>query len=246
MVQFKDARLKVKRANKHITDLKDAIIVLKKSETSVVQLNSETGHKELIHAIEFRESADDLALIAGDAIHNLRTALDFAWVSILKKHVPSANLDYASFPVRASRQSVIDVINGININSTSHSAIYDILLNTIQPHEGGMNGVVYSLHRLDITDKHILLLGLLPQAGITGIVVLKPDGEIVRGFGGTTDNLPPYVIPFERNIRIQNEGKLTFNIVLQDADIYNSVEIIEALTKFSQVVLHYVELLENL
>jgi len=246
MVQFKDARLKVKRANKHIVDLKDAILVLKKSETSAVQLNSETGHQELIHTIDFRESADDLALIAGDAIHNLRAALDFAWVCILQKHVPSADPDYASFPVRASRQSLIDAINGIDINSTNHSAIFDMLLNTMQPYEGGKNGVISSLHHLDITDKHLLLLGLSPQAGIKGIIVQKPDGEIVHGFGGTTDSFPPYVIPFERNIRIQNEGKLTFNIVLKQAGIYDSIEIVEALTKFSQVVLYYVGLLENI
>lgn len=243
---FRDARLKIKRADKHIADLKDAILDLKKSETSVVQLNGETGHQELIHTIEFRESADDLALIAGDAIHNLRVALDFAWACTIKKHIPSADPDYASFPVRPTRQSLIDAINGINITPSNHSAIFDMLLDTMQPYEGGKNGVAYVLHQLDITDKHLLLLGVEPKAGIKGIIVQKPDGEIVHGFGGTARNFPPYVIPFERNIRIQNKGKLTFDIILQQAGIYNSVEVGEVLTKFSQVVQYYIETMENL
>ena len=73
----------------------------------------------------------------------------------------------------------------------------------------------------------------------------KPDGEIVHGFGGTTRNVPPYVIPFERNIRIQNKGNQLFNIVLQQVGIYNSVEVGQVLTKFSQVVLSYIETVES-
>jgi hypothetical protein len=97
---FRDARLKVQRANKHIADLEAAIFALKENYTATVVQNIDTGHQDLIHAIpEFAEAADNMALIAGDAIHNLKTALDFAWVSTLRKHVPTANLDCAKFPV---------------------------------------------------------------------------------------------------------------------------------------------------
>jgi hypothetical protein len=90
------------------------------------------------------------------------------------------------------------------------------------------------------------LLGLVPLAGIDGIMVQRPDGEVVRGFAGAAWNLPPYVIAFERNIRIKEKGKLTFNIVLKEAGIYSGVHIMEVLPKFSQVVSYYIELLERL
>lgn len=69
---FRDARLKVQRANKHIADLEGAIFALKENYTSTVVQNSDTGHQDLIHVIpEFDAAADEMALIAGDAIHRL-------------------------------------------------------------------------------------------------------------------------------------------------------------------------------
>jgi len=244
---FRDARLKVQRANKHIADLEAAISALKENYTATVVQNSDTGHQDLIHTIpEFAAATDEMALIAGDAIHNLKTSLDFAWISTLRKHVPTANLDFAKFPVYSCRRELENALNGIPINARTNSTLFDLLVSDIQPYEGGHNGVVYALHKLDISDKHLVLLGLLPVAGINGIIVQKPDGEVVRGFAGATKNPPPYVIPFDWNIRIKDQGKLTFHIVLKEAGIYDSVHIMEVLPTFSRVVSNYIELLEHL
>src|ERR1700731_3577596 len=244
---FRDARLKVQRANKHIADLEAAILALKENYTATVVQNVDTGHQDLIHAIpEFAGAVDEMALIAGDAIHNLKTSLDFAWMSTLRKHVPTANLDCAKFPVYPSRRELESALNGVPINTRSNPSLFGLVVSDIQPFEGGHNGVVYALHKLDISDQHLLLLGLVPLAGIDGIMVQKPDGEVVRGFAGATQNAPPYVIAFDGNIRIKDKGKLTFHIVLKEAGIYDSVHIMEVLPKFSQVVSYYIELLERL
>jgi len=230
---FGDARLKVQRANKHIADLEAAISALKENYTATVVQNIDTGHQDLIHAIpDFAGAADEMALIAGDAIHNLKTALDFVWVSALQKHVHTANLDCAKFPVYPSRRELEGALNGVPINARSNSALFELLVSGMQPFEGGRNGVIYALHRLDISDKHLLLLGLVPLASIDGIMLQKPDGEVVRGFAGATENPPPYVVPFDWNIRIKDKGKLTFHIVLKEAGIYDSVHIMEVLPTF--------------
>src|ERR1700688_682686 len=65
-------------------------------------------------------------------------------------------------------------------------------------------------------------------------------------FGGATRNLPPYVIPLDGNLRIKDKGRLTFDIVLKEAGIYDNVHIMEVLPKFSQLVFYYIELLERL
>ncbi len=163
-MEFRDARLKVQRADKHIEDLEAAILSLKESYTATVDENNETGHQELIHAIpEFAEAMDNLSLIAGDAIHNLRSALDFAWVSTLKKHIPTADLDRAKFPVYPSRETLEGALNGININPTSNSAIFNCIVTDIQPYRGGkLLEVPSTLNKLDICDKHLVLLELHP------------------------------------------------------------------------------------
>jgi len=124
--------------------------------------------------------------------------------------------------------------------------LFEVVVSDVQPYKGGHNGVIYAIHKLDIADKHLLLLGLVPLVGIDGITVQKPDGEVIRVFGGATRNPPPYVIPFDGNIRIKDKGKHTFDIVLKEAGIYDNVHIMEVLPMFSQVVLYYIELLERL
>lgn len=184
--QFRDARLKIKRANKHIADLERAILSLKESHTVTVQPNEQTGYQELIHMLKYDDAADDIALIAEDAVHNLKSALDFAWVSLLKKHLPSAGLDRAKFPIYPTRESLVGALNGIHINPTSNAAIFDLIVSDIQPYEEGKyGGVAYILHKLDIADKHLLPLGVHPLAGIEGIVVQQDDGEVIHGFGAT-------------------------------------------------------------
>lgn len=244
---FKAAKLKVKRANKHISDLQDAIRALKETYTVAVEQNAETGYQNLIHTLNFDDAvADDLALIVGDALHNLKSALDFAWIGLLRKYISSADLTKAKFPVYPTRESLIGALNGIRINPTSNAAIFNLLVTDIEPYEGGRyGGIVYILHELDITDKHLILLGTHPVAELEGIVVQHEHGEVIHGFGASTDAHPPYVIPLPADAKIKNQGKLAFDVVLEDTGFFYLVEIVEVLSKFSQVIAHFVELMEN-
>lgn len=85
---YKDARLKVDRAKKHIADFTAAMIALENACTVTVEQDEE-GRDCLTHEIpNSRQALDNLSLIAGDAIHNLRSALDFAWVSTITRLLP--------------------------------------------------------------------------------------------------------------------------------------------------------------
>jgi hypothetical protein len=68
----------------------------------------------VVHEIpELRTALDELALIAGDAIHNLRSALDFAWYSTILRLLPDKISDSTKFPVRDTRQDVQGGLHGI-------------------------------------------------------------------------------------------------------------------------------------
>jgi hypothetical protein len=99
----KDARLKVERAKKHIADFTDSMIALENACTVTVEQDEE-GRDSLTHELpNCREVLDNLSLIAGDAIHNLRTALDFAWFSTITRLLPDKVSDKTKFPVRKTR-----------------------------------------------------------------------------------------------------------------------------------------------
>jgi hypothetical protein len=78
---YRDARLKIERAKKHLSDFNAAIVSLENTCTATIEHHQDSA-QSLVHEIpDVRDVLDNLSLIAGDAIHNLRSALDFAWYS---------------------------------------------------------------------------------------------------------------------------------------------------------------------
>jgi hypothetical protein len=106
--------------------------------------------------------------------------------------------------------------------------------------------VIWTIHNLDISDKHLLLLELEPMADISEIIVQKPDGEIVRGFGGAIRSPGPYIIAFESNIRIKERGKLTVHILLKDAGAFADLHVVDLLSHFRNYAVYTLECLQNL
>ncbi len=242
---FDDARLKIARADKHIAELNAAIAALKDNYTASVE-QSEAGHQSLIHACpELQDALRNLTLIIGDAIHNLRAALEFAWIATLEKqHIPY-DPKHVSFPIRDTLQDVEGALNGIKLNTLSPK-LYDQIVKGTQPCREGKGSVIWTIHNLDISDKHLLLLELEPMADISDIIVQKPDGEIVRGFGGAIRSPGPYIIAFESNIRIKEKGKLTVHILLKDADVFADLHVADLLSYFRKYTLYTLECLQNL
>jgi hypothetical protein len=123
---------KIDRADKHIAELNAAIVALKDNYTASVE-QSEAGHQSLIHACpELQDAFRNLALIIGDAIHNLRAALEFAWIATLEKqHIPY-DPKHVSFPIRDNLQDVEGALNGIKVNTLSPK-LYDQIVKGTQP-----------------------------------------------------------------------------------------------------------------
>ena len=77
--------LKIERANKHIADFEQRLRTSSDRYGPSLHMDANTGEKFLYYGLDDRYLRSDLALITGDAIHNLRSALDIAWVEIVNK-----------------------------------------------------------------------------------------------------------------------------------------------------------------
>jgi hypothetical protein len=243
---FRDARLKIDRANKHVADIKAIILSLEKTYTVTVEENAKTGFQDLIHAIpKFEDRMLDLSLILGDAVHNLHAALDFAWVSTIERIGPSILDARPKFPVYPIKEELKGALKKRKVDIAS-PALFDLIMSNIQPYERGQSGVTYVLHALDISDKHLLLLELKPNVGIKGIVIQDKDGEILHGGGTPVQGSGPYVIPFDKDIKIENKGHLSVEVTIKEAGIFHGLSVLDLLSHFSQYVFYVVELLENL
>jgi len=78
---FHDALLKIERADKHITDLESIVSSLPDRDVISTEIDPKTGGSSIKHHIPGLDGIlTDLSLIAGDAVHNLRVSLDYAWL----------------------------------------------------------------------------------------------------------------------------------------------------------------------
>jgi hypothetical protein len=137
-------------------------------------------------------------------------------------------------------------LHGIEVD-TRCKPLFDLIMGKIQPYNGGHNRAVWTLHDLDISDKHILVLGLDPYGHISGIAVRDSRGELHRGNSVPSPGLNgKYAILYERGLKVEEKGKLSVAVLFQEAGIYEPVPVESLLSSFCNFTLYTVQLLENL
>lgn len=226
--------------------MNSAIVRLEGTYVSRIEHHHDLNAQSLVHEVpNIDEAFDEFALIIGDAIHNLHTALDFAWWNTINRCMSDKISNQTKFPVRDSRQNLESALRGIEVEARC-KALFDFLMTDVQPYKGGRNGLVSALHDLDISDKHLLVLELAPQGYIEGIVVRDQNGERHRGNTWTVQSPPPYFVDYERGIHVEDPGKLSVGITLAEAGIFRCVPIEDLLSDFFRYVSWIVERLETI
>src|ERR1019366_10001122 len=86
-----------------------------------------------------------MALIIGDAIHGLKTALDYAWIAVSR--ADPANR-HAKFPVRSSAAELESTLRGAQIH-VSNPVLFERMIADVKPYRGG-HWHIWALHELDI------------------------------------------------------------------------------------------------
>jgi hypothetical protein len=237
------ATLKVERANEHIAHLRESLVALEKTYTSHVELDPKTGLQNLIHTVpSLATSLQKLSLIAGDAVHNLRSALDIAWFETLERIAPATRRNFRKFPVRQGRKELEAALKGIKIQERC-PALYTMMVSTIKPYISGDNSVLGILHNLDIEDKHILPLQLGTWAEIRGVIVAEKNGYTASGSGMPVQSLGPYVISFPGDFTIKNHGKLFLTITVKKSSPFYGMPVAILLPGCGEYVFHAIKLL---
>jgi hypothetical protein len=241
---FESARLKIDRAKHHIAELETIILALSNSYTATVEINPNGGNEVLKHDLLHRDKIiNEIALILGDAIHNLHCALDHAWMSVLTKLCPVSINNQTKFPIFPARKQVEGALRGVEIDSTA-PVLFDYVLNHIQPYEGG-NPSIWSIHILDIDDKHRLLLPIIEFASVGGIEVENESGKVVKAGTWGTAQKPPYYVPIEFGWHIKNKGQVAFSVLFDEGPTFQFTDIRDMLWAFLTQTSSVIQILEN-
>ena len=151
MPDFYGPNLKVERAKHHIDQLE--IIFDTHISRNIERLRPKKNSRGLNRARDASLATfpKHTPTVLGDAIHNLRAALDHAYCIMVEANANQVS-DWTHF--RKSRKSLEDLINGHkNSRLTPSDTVIGAIIDKIQPYENGKLGL-YGLHLLDITDKH--------------------------------------------------------------------------------------------
>jgi len=155
-------RIKVERAYKHIDDLEDAILPFSNAITHTVSFDHDldTGKPVLKSAaLHFYDST--IPAIAGDAVHNLMSALDHLAYNLVCVGIESGitrteGQDKIQFPI-AHNSETYESRKARYIQGASREAIQAI--DRLKPYKDG-NPALWLLFKLDIADKHSLILAV--------------------------------------------------------------------------------------
>lgn len=163
--RFASIWLKLDRAKHHTDDLKRKIDAYLDSGPYEIGPNEE-GDGQIVKNV-LQPFPSDISVVLGDAVHNIRTALDhFAY------EVATTGQGHVYFPVWTQPAAPKNSQWETKIKKEVPGARGDVLkaLLAIEPYETGKHQWIWELHRLDIIDKHHLLVPIAttnPKAVVT-------------------------------------------------------------------------------
>jgi len=157
----------------HVRDLKNLLQFFAGSNFYSVSVQEYKGSNCL--SFEIDKSGFNMinaALLIGDALHNLKSALDILYFQTFNAATGMAD-HRTRFPIRNEREELIVGIDGglKKKGLTDHSSavqIFDLLLDIVKPYQAG-NYPLWALHELNILDKHQLLIPVFDMMRVTEI-----------------------------------------------------------------------------
>ncbi|HEX8843333.1 MAG TPA: hypothetical protein VF791_01635 [Pyrinomonadaceae bacterium] len=232
-------RLKVERAKKHIRDFEvlKTEFIKTKPYTLVTDFDPHTGYNNT-RVTNLTSPPVELGLIAGDAIHNLRSALEHLARQLVLINGGTPTIQ-TGFPVwedpteyRAQRNR--------RVQGMKQSAIDAI--DATEPYNGGKGTGLWVLHDLDIADKHHALLVTL--ISVTNASVLTTNPYWWRGgFGVKNFALPNFGTPLKDgdvvltcDPEFQDNVKPTFDVALVEHKVVKGKPLLEGLHYLSNLV----------
>ncbi len=175
---FEGSRLKIRRANQLIRDLAAVLEAYCKSDFCRIGVDTET--EEGVVAIKLERIGDlpgEIPLILGDAIRNLRAALDFLACDIVRSGGKQPTR-YTRFPIESTREKLVATLDG-GMLKAARPDLMELILDTIRPYKGG-DDALYGLHDLDIDEKHRLIVPVLAVASLQQVSVRDFERKLVR------------------------------------------------------------------
>lgn len=240
--RFCGARLKIRRALEHTNDLRRLTQEFADAHPHTINIHTDpdTGC-DCLSIVPAEQLPDTLLVVLGDAIHNLRSAIDHAWFQSV-----TSDPKYRKFPARETREGVEAAITGLKENACEE--IKRFVLDVVQPYRGGKGENILALHDLDIEDKHSLLIAHRQYSWVRGMVAKDERGEEFS----IPDWLvvPPHTAsePFEghQHFHITNQGDARMHVTFGEGMPLQGRSIMQTLADLAELITSLIDCFESI
>ena len=148
---FSASRVKLNRARKFIAELESEQAAYAKEDP--LSATAIANPEKLSVSVSWKGIGLVPGAIVGDAVHNMRTALDLMSSELARMNGKNDKDVY--FPFSTTKDNLQDAIVKKGFNKTGADSV--ALLVKLAPYRGG-NDALRALHDLDIEDKHTALI----------------------------------------------------------------------------------------
>jgi len=237
MPRLDASRFKIERANHHIRQLEESIAGFAKSDfySVAVKQDLKSGQNGLVFTIKHSPSVD-AALILGDALHNLRSSLDILWNEVVSFLTGQRSDDYTMFPVRKTAEKVEAAINRALknkiIDRPAFERVWNLMFVRIQPYECG-NDAVWGLHRLNIIDKHRLIIPVPHLMSVSDICLQNKETGAEERFQFILDDSGVISIKMRGNLRVKDKGHAAATVFFDVGLPYEGKAVISTLQQLA-------------
>jgi hypothetical protein len=210
---FANARLKVERANEHIGDLYSRLEGFNKIDSYVIHVDYDADAEcDILRLETIATVPDEFLLIIGDALHNLRSALDYVMYGL-----STAPDEHTKFPIYETRDKLQSAVNG-GLKSKASADVIKLIVDTIQPYETGDGELLLNLHRLNNVDKHRLLIAKTQLTFVSHVRIKDENGTdfVVPDWLIIHPHIAAYPLKGKRNVKVTYKGHATCGIVFGD------------------------------
>lgn len=178
--------LKIKRAYCHIHELESRVQDYIKTDFYSISINEDpkTGNQSLKFAVP-EPVPEYFSLCIGDAIHNLRSALDILICSIVR--CAGGDITKCEFPFSYDKEKLIKIMEKGEINKVRPDLI-PFILDTIKPYKIG-NLDIWNLNLLDNIDKHRLIIPVISVTQLSGISAKDDNDNILTDLTASINNI---------------------------------------------------------
>jgi hypothetical protein len=246
-LHFPTSHKKIQRAKKHIDDIHTLLMTFAKSDFYAARIDNDSKRGTNFLCLDIRDDlfpVDDAALIIGDALHNLRSALDFMYYQIVLAcgGTPS---NWTRFPVFNTGDKLESWLASALEKKQITEPIVRLIRDDIKPYDAG-NPLIFSLHQLNISDKHEFFVPVLKFMGLVGVRLEDDKGNRVGSGTYLTEESCRIRLrdADDRIVTVKNKGQMAPAILFGIDTPFQNQSVIVSLARIAEEVTRTVEVFE--